>query len=249
MHLSLLLFLSPLAIASPSSSNDTQTWTITRLDYHYMTDDPGFGPPRTQRPGTRRRVSDTAPSNANPPFPDSTDFVLEHADMPWPASAVFNTTLSFDVSIPRANASNGSWHAVCELSWDRTTRPEPYAECVEVEVGGDEAKRGIGMGGVYFTVEKWNATGGGDAVVQMPFILKMWRFTIDAEITLWEMFGNATISCDDPGSPTSYLTCMMGRPLDGMRCKLHSLNNVDLSNKKELQIVAERCREPGECPM
>lgn len=65
-----------------------------------------------------------------------------------------------------------------------------------------------------------------------------------------KMFGNTTVGCDDPGSPTSYLTCMTGKPLDGMRCKLHSMNNVDLSNKKDLQIVAQRCSlEPDECPL
>jgi hypothetical protein len=46
-HIPLLLLLLPLAFASYSSDNDTQSWTITRLDYHYTTEYPGFGPPRT----------------------------------------------------------------------------------------------------------------------------------------------------------------------------------------------------------
>ena len=32
---------------------------------------------------------------------------------------------------------------------------------------------------------------------------------------------------------------MSGPPFDGMRCGLHGIYNIDLGNKKELQVVAE----------
>lgn len=71
--------------------------------------------------------------------------------MPWPASAVFNTTLSFDVSIPDTDAPNGSWKAACEFNWDHAPVPEAFAECVEV--GLENKTEGISMGGVYLEVD------------------------------------------------------------------------------------------------
>jgi len=45
--------------------------------------------------------------------------------------------------------------------------------------------------------------------------------------------GEVAITVNDPKEPTSYLTCLMGAPFDGLRCKLHG----PMSTHKELQVV------------
>ncbi|KAJ4356363.1 uncharacterized protein N0V89_004395 [Didymosphaeria variabile] len=151
MQIPPLLSLLPLAVSSPSSDNDTQTWTITRLDYHYMTEYPGFGPPH----------------------------------MPWPVSAIFNTTLSFDVSIPDATAPHGSWIATCELGWEHASLPGTFVACREQKGEAEDEGKGTGMVSVYFGVEKWNGTiveALGEKQVDMPFSLKMWRFDLASNV-------------------------------------------------------------------
>lgn len=45
--------------------------------------------------------------------------------------------------------------------------------------------------------------------------------------------GQVAITVNDPKEPTSYLTCLLGAPFDGLRCKLHGL----MSTHKELVVV------------
>lgn len=60
LSLSTLLLSAVLAhpASFPASEDDSQTWTVTRLDYHYMTEWPGFGPPHTQWPDDRVFMSE-----------------------------------------------------------------------------------------------------------------------------------------------------------------------------------------------
>lgn len=57
-----LLLLPSLAQAIPASSvisqETTQVWTVTRLNYHYMTEWPGFGPPHAEWPEDRKFKSE-----------------------------------------------------------------------------------------------------------------------------------------------------------------------------------------------
>ena len=46
--------------------------------------------------------------------------------------------------------------------------------------------------------------------------------------------GEVAITANDPHEPSSYLTCLLGPPFDGLRCKLHGM----MSNHKELVIEA-----------
>lgn len=62
--------------------------------------------------------------------------------------------------------------------------------------------------------------------------------------------GVVNISCNNPKEPSSYMTCILGAPLDGLRCKLHSYLSVrndltiearklsDIANDSESDIVA-----------
>ena len=49
-----------------------------------------------------------------------------------------------------------------------------------------------------------------------------------------QLAGSADVSGNKIGEPTSYLTCLLGRPMDGLRCKIHSY----LSTTRELILNA-----------
>lgn len=46
--------------------------------------------------------------------------------------------------------------------------------------------------------------------------------------------GETPITANDPYEPSSYLTCMLGAPFDGLRCKI----KVMMSNHKMLVLEA-----------
>ena len=48
--------------------------------------------------------------------------------------------------------------------------------------------------------------------------------------------GEVAITANDPQERTSYLTCLLGPPLDGLRCKIHGLMNTS----KDLFIQAHK---------
>lgn len=50
----------------------------------------------------------------------------------------------------------------------------------------------------------------------------------------WIFAGEVAITANEPSQPTSYLTCLLGPPFDGLRCKLNGI----MSNRKDLIIVA-----------
>ncbi|KAJ4297572.1 hypothetical protein N0V90_005465 [Kalmusia sp. IMI 367209] len=195
MRLSIVLpFLVPVAICLPTSSSaDTETWTVTRLDYHYMTAWPGFGPPH----------------------------------MPWPPESYFNSTISLDVQIP--NGSRANWTVTCETSWPNGTLPTGGFGCLAKGTKEDLE----GLGSVESRIESYLSD---DAPPEMPFRLSVSRALADGS----SFSGSVNVSSDNSTAPTSYLTCMATAPLDGMRCKLHWLNNINLSNGQEMRIVAQK---------
>jgi len=50
--------------------------------------------------------------------------------------------------------------------------------------------------------------------------------------------GATAITANDPQEPTSYLTCLLGRPFDGLRCQIGSY----LSVRKELVVEGSEVR-------
>jgi len=50
--------------------------------------------------------------------------------------------------------------------------------------------------------------------------------------------GATAITANDPQEPTSYLTCILGRPFDGLRCQIGSY----LSVRKELVVEGSEVR-------
>jgi hypothetical protein len=41
------------------------------------------------------------------------------------------------------------------------------------------------------------------------------------------MYGDVTITANTPSESTSYLTCLLGPPYDGLRCEIGSYLSVD----------------------
>lgn len=69
----------------------------------------------------------------------------------------------------------------------------------------------------------------------MSFELYIWRiFHRGANMVL---VGSTPVTANDPSEQTSYLTCLLGAPLDGLRCRIGSY----LSVRRELVVegVAE----------
>jgi hypothetical protein len=55
----------------------------------------------------------------------------------------------------------------------------------------------------------------------------------------WRYYtGGVDVSANDPGSPSGFLTCLNGAPLEGVTCKLGGIDGLDLSNKQEMFIVS-----------
>jgi hypothetical protein len=46
--------------------------------------------------------------------------------------------------------------------------------------------------------------------------------------------GQVAVTANEPSQPTSYLTCLLGPPFDGLRCNLDGV----MSNRKNLFIEA-----------
>lgn len=51
--------------------------------------------------------------------------------------------------------------------------------------------------------------------------------------------GEVAVTANDLSEPTSYLTCLVGPPFDGLRCNLHGV----LSYRREVEIVARSVNE------
>lgn len=54
-----------------------------------------------------------------------------------------------------------------------------------------------------------------------------------ADVFYW---GQKAVTANDPGEESSYLTCIEGRPFDGLKCQLKSYLSVD----QELEVGIER---------
>jgi len=50
--------------------------------------------------------------------------------------------------------------------------------------------------------------------------------------------GATAITANDPQEPSSYLTCLLGRPFDGLRCQIGSYMSV----RKELVVEGSEVR-------
>ncbi|KAF1997906.1 hypothetical protein P154DRAFT_524446 [Amniculicola lignicola CBS 123094] len=117
----------------------------------------------------------------------------------------FNSTIGFSIKISGEKIR-------CGVSFEEKNPPQGWNACdmdlgVEFELGPTE-----------------------EAFDETHFVLGVKQLAIDGDFD--ELKGAQVITANNPGRGDSYLTCLGGAPLDGIRCKLGGM----LSVRKELRI-------------
>ncbi|KAJ8113214.1 hypothetical protein OPT61_g4611 [Boeremia exigua] len=143
--------------------------------------------------------------------------MTRHSGLPgdggWPESKKYPSSIDFDVNMP----NNQSAH--CQNTFTNGTLPEDTGACTSEG------------GRVRFQMIEYTALG--PRRKELSFVLQVFKLEGTSEqqnVTT----GEIAITANSPAEPTSYLTCLLGAPFDGLRCKLHGM----MSNRKELEIVA-----------
>ncbi|CAE7024567.1 hypothetical protein CFE70_003481 [Pyrenophora teres f. teres 0-1] len=137
----------------------------------------------------------------------------------WPPSLRFNSTIDFDILVPDHSAAASETAAPlkmnCIASWENGTLPEGRMGCTSSSTNASE---------VEFGMELYTALG--ERRPELSFVLSVWKGETPT------LTGSVPITANDPSEPSSYLTCLGGAPLDGLRCNIGSY----LSVRKELVI-------------
>ncbi|KAE8872882.1 hypothetical protein PTNB73_02033 [Pyrenophora teres f. teres] len=121
----------------------------------------------------------------------------------WPPSLRFNSTIDFDILVPDHSAAASETAAPLKMN------------CIASWENGTLPEGR--MGSVY---------GSGERRPELSFVLSVWKGETPT------LTGSVPITANDPSEPSSYLTCLGGAPLDGLRCNIGSY----LSVRKELVI-------------
>ncbi|PSN69027.1 hypothetical protein BS50DRAFT_461578, partial [Corynespora cassiicola Philippines] len=135
---------------------------------------------------------------------------------PWPAQARFDSTIDFDLDITEGKVR-------CRGAWPNGTLPTARMLCEDAQGRLLEDRRAE-WGKIEFGMESWTELGG-NRRPEMAYTLSVYRALGGRQLV-----GSANVSGNKIGEPTSYLTCLLGRPMDGLRCKIHSY----LSTTQEL---------------
>ncbi|RMZ71018.1 hypothetical protein GMOD_00005511 [Pyrenophora seminiperda CCB06] len=146
----------------------------------------------------------------------------------WPPSLRFNSTIDFDIMVPDHSAVVSETEALlkmnCMAIWENGTLPEGRIGCTSAA-----AKEGQNK--VDFEMNLYTGLEGRRP--ELSFILNIWRDRkLPFEFVAFGLGGSIPITANDPTEPSSYLTCLGGAPLDGLRCNIGSY----LSVRKELII-------------
>ncbi|CAI9635774.1 unnamed protein product [Alternaria burnsii] len=138
---------------------------------------------------------------------------------PWPEDSKFKSTIDFDVMVPAATGL-AKWN--CQGAMANGTITDRLIDCVRYEEDGE--------GGLMFGMQKYD--GLGERRAELSFSLWLYRNGQDGDLLVPTFSGHTAITANDAKEPTSYLTCLQGKPYDGLRCKIKSY----LSVNKELVI-------------
>ncbi|KAH7398923.1 hypothetical protein DE146DRAFT_655921 [Phaeosphaeria sp. MPI-PUGE-AT-0046c] len=147
----------------------------------------------------------------------------------WLPGTTFDSTIDFDILMPNHTSPTPSSTIIinCSTSFANGTLPSGPISCTSpssTEV-------------VLF--ELYTYTDLGPRRPEMSFWLDVTSaINYDEETRTADVFywGQKAITANDPGEESSYLTCIEGRPFDGLRCQLKSYLSVD----RELEVEVER---------
>ncbi|EDU48592.1 hypothetical protein PtrSN002B_000808 [Pyrenophora tritici-repentis] len=141
----------------------------------------------------------------------------------WPPSLRFNSTIDFDIMVPdhstAASETVAPLKVNCMASWENGTLPEGRMGCTSLSTDAKEEANEVEFGMDLYTAL-------GERRPELSFVLSVWRGQTPT------LTGSIPITANDPSEPSSYLTCLGGAPLDGLRCNIGSY----LSVRKELVI-------------
>ncbi|KAF1945151.1 hypothetical protein EJ02DRAFT_369892 [Clathrospora elynae] len=151
---------------------------------------------------------------------------------PWPANARFNSTIDFDVLIPDRTVAqpannSGQWPSPgtlkvnCQAQWENGTLPASTMSCIPVVLG--QAGPGDSQTSVQFGMSEYEGSGVGVSRPEMSFLLHLLR---SDGVEDDDMQGEVAITANTPSNPSSYLTCLLGAPYDGLRCNIGSYLSV-----------------------
>jgi hypothetical protein len=219
----LVLFLhSPLisALPNPLSSRQipttaAETWHIPRLNMHMMSVNTGI------------------PGNG-----------------PWPEDSKFNSTIDFDVLVPEAAVGMAKWN--CQGEMKNGTLMEGVVECMRDgdSGGGEDGEVAFGMQPYTAVGERraelsfwlWVYRAGYVSAVLVCSLIPFLSHTSTYPLAHTNVFilcyrsngasgtgvlqGATAITANDLQEPSSYLTCLLGRPFDGLRCDIGSYLSV-----------------------
>ncbi|RAR01527.1 hypothetical protein DDE82_006406 [Stemphylium lycopersici] len=153
----------------------------------------------------------------------------------WPVSAQFNSSIDFDILVPDSSEEVGKMMQVnCKASWLNGTLPEGMVGCgsgvVVGEAGETVGEEGMGDGEVQFGMQIYEGLGARRP--ELSFLLSVSRNKGGVDSPSVALQGQVPITANDASEPSSYLTCLLGAPLDGLRCQIGSYMSV----RKELVI-------------
>ncbi|KAF2036344.1 hypothetical protein EK21DRAFT_106446 [Setomelanomma holmii] len=128
----------------------------------------------------------------------------------WPPELHFETTMSFDVFIPHSQETT-----TCTAAWPNGTFPTELFKCST----SPNQKTAFALSPY---------TGLGERKPELSFTLAVVNVVYTGPEDTGEAIytGKVYVTANEPGVPTSYLTCLNGRPFDGMRCGLKGMMSV-----------------------
>jgi hypothetical protein len=153
-----------------------------------------------------------------------------HTGLPgdtWFPGTQFNSTIDFDLTLPSHDSQNTSTlTTTCAASFPNGTLPLGRTYCTSPSATET----------IFF--ELYAYTNLGPRRPELGFWLEVtsalnWDQENESADTLY--WGRKAITANDPGEPSSFLTCLEGRPFDGLRCSLGSY----LSVREELVVSVE----------
>ncbi|KAF3008699.1 hypothetical protein E8E13_009484 [Curvularia kusanoi] len=129
-------------------------------------------------------------------------------DGEWSGGYSFPSTIDFDVKMPGQNVH-------CHTEFTNGTLPDDLAAC---SGEGDRVK---------FAMRPYDALGPRRA--ELSFVLQLFREGRGAGGQQTITGGEVAVTANNPTEPTSYLSCLLGAPYDGLRCNLcHPGSNYKL---------------------
>ncbi|KAH7090560.1 hypothetical protein FB567DRAFT_626519 [Paraphoma chrysanthemicola] len=135
----------------------------------------------------------------------------------WPPSALFDTTIFLGLILPWNHTvpqSTSTFTTTCTASWPNGTFPSAHTEFPCTSPTHRE--------NITFSLSPY--TGLGERKPELSFSLHVVSYIdYDEGVVSVTYFGGVDVTANQPSEETSWLTCLLGRPLDGMRCRLNGV--------------------------